>query len=210
MRFLKWMGYRTLTVQDLLAAVRLQKKFPKRSVVLTFDDGYEDNYTHALPILKKFSFTAVVFLVTDHIGKKNVWDSGTIPLLNEKQIQEMQNHGIDFGSHTANHADMTQEKIETIKKELEKSRQAVESLTGRQDIAFCYPYSRLSAESKELVRQAGYVCAFSGDSGPIQQAEDIFDLMRVQVFPSTSLFKFWKKIQPWYPRWQRWQRQFKV
>ena len=206
---LKFLGYRAITVQELTAYLEERKNPPGKTALITFDDGYQDNYLHAFPILKEFAFSAAVFIVTNYIGKKNVWDSGSIALLNESQIDEMQSSGIVFGSHTANHVDLSKAGANTIKQELEISRKKIEELTSRLDIPFCYPYSRFSEESKNLVKESGYVCAFGGDGGSLVQSEDLFNLMRVQVFPSTSLFGFWKKLQPWYPAWMAWQKRAK-
>lgn len=198
---LKFLGYRPISVQDLVAFLQARKNLDGKPVILTFDDGYEDNYIYAFPILKKFSFSATIFLVTDLIGKKNLWDSGTAALLNESQIEEMHLAGIGFGSHTAAHIDLSRKKLAEIKEELSRSKRKIEALTSRLDTPFCYPYSRLHPSVKTLLRECGYACAFAGDTGPCNQAEDLFELMRLQIFPSNSLFDFWRKIQPWYPRW---------
>ena len=108
MSLLKLLGYLPLSVQALLASLQGRRNLGRRPVLLTFDDGYADNYVYAFPILKKFSFTAVIFLVTDFLGKKNVWDSGSVSLLNEGQVEEMHMNGISFGSHTATHIDLNQ------------------------------------------------------------------------------------------------------
>ena len=209
MGLLKALGYHTLSAQDLCAVLQGRKNPPRKAVVLTFDDGYRDNHRNAYPILKKHGFTATVFLVTDRIGGKNTWDSGSQDLLSPQEIEEMHLGGIGFGSHTAGHINMTLAPADKIAEELERSRRRLKELTSRLDIPFCYPYARLTPEAKALVRDSGYLCAFSGDSGPDDQAQDLFEIMRIQVFPSTSLFGFWKKIQPWYPRWIRYQRKRK-
>ena len=210
MLWLKILGYSALSVQTLVHYLRLQKNVPSRSVVITFDDGYGDNYTYAFPILKKFGFAANIFLVTDLIGKTNVWDGENVPLLTEDQIKEMRDAGIVFGSHTATHLDTTQSAPPRILEELERSKKKIEDLTWRKDVPFCYPYSRLSPEIKRRVREAGYLCGLAVDSGPLDQSQDLFELRRVQVFPSTSLFGFWKKLQSWYPRWMEFQRKLKT
>lgn len=210
MRLLKFFGYTPITVQHLVACLRHQKNPPSKPIVLTFDDGYEDNYKYAFPILKKFNFTAVIFLVTDQINGKNVWDSGQQKLLNNVQIEEMVDAGIQLGSHTSSHLDLSKTTDAVlIQNELHQSKEVIFQLTQRLDISFCYPYSRLSSVSKQRVKENGYLCAFAGDSGSDQQESDLFELKRIQVFPSTSLFGFWKKIQPWYPQWMAFQKRVK-
>ena len=211
MRLLQGLGYRTITSQDLVAYSEARKNLPKKSVLLTFDDGYEDNYTYAFPILKRFSFKATIFLVTDHIGKKNVWDSGSVPMLKKEQIEEMHFRGIIFGSHTQTHLDLSRGNLEQLKAELQNSKKYLEELTRRLDTSFCYPYARLNPLAKSLVKESGYLCAFAGDGAAdsVNGELDLFEIKRIQVFPSTSLFGFWKKIQPWYPRWLKIQQRLK-
>ena len=210
MRCLKDLGFTALSVQTFVHYLRLQKNIPSRSVVITFDDGYQDNFTYAVPILKQFGFTANIFLVTDRIGKTNAWDEENIPLLTEDQIKEMRDQGMVFGSHTASHMDMTKAEASRMREELERSRKKIEDLTWRRDIPFCYPYSRFNQDTKRRVREAGYLCGLAMDAGPWDQTQDLFEMSRVQVFPSTSLFGFWKKIQSWYPRWAEFQKRLKA
>ena len=210
LRLLKTLGYRSVSIHDLIAYLKAQKNIPPKSVVFTFDDGYKDNYVHAFPLLKKYGFTATVFLVTDRIGGTNTWDSGTAPLLNEAEIEEMQMAGITFGSHTATHIDMSKTGKDEIAEELLSSRKKLESLTSRLDVPFCYPYSRINEGVKRQVREAGYLCGIAVNSGPADdQSLDFYEMMRVQVFSSTSLPGFWKKLQPWYPRWLKFQQKLR-
>lgn len=207
MFLLKILGYRTISLQDLVSYYQDRKNIHSRSVVLTFDDGYEDNYFYAFPVLRKLKFRATIFLVTDLIGKKNSWDSGKVPLLKESQIEEMHSAGIDFGSHTATHLDLTQTNGNLIKEELLRSKEKLISLTRRLEVSFCYPYARTNETAKKLVEEAGYFCALAGSEGIGEGAEELFSMHRIQIFPSNNLFDFWRKLQSWYPYWMKVQQQ---
>ncbi|MBI2118314.1 MAG: polysaccharide deacetylase family protein [Elusimicrobia bacterium] len=209
MLLLKIFGYKPITVQNLTEILEDRKLPPHKAVCITFDDGYKDNYLYAFSILKRFSYPAVIFLVTERIGLKNSWDSGSLSLLNFNEIEEMSFKGIQFGSHTASHLDLSQADEALIKKELEISKKKIEEITSRLDIPFCYPYSRLNPLAKQLVKEAGFICGFAGDEAPVEQKQDLFQLMRIQIFPSTSIFGFWKKLQPWYPKWMQFQKKLK-
>jgi len=209
MRLLKFLGYKPQSLQNVVAYLQIQKNLPSKSVVITFDDGYRDNLIHALPVLKEFGFSATIFLVTGLIGKTNAWDGEEIPLMNEDEIRRVMEAGIGLGSHTAHHVNLTQTVGEGARTELAESREKLEELTWRKDIPFCYPYGRLNEKVKILVKETGYSCGIATDSGPLEQSRDLFEMRRIQVFPSTTLFGFWKKIQPWYPRWAQYQRDFK-
>ncbi len=181
MRLLKWLGYRTLTPQDLVAYSESRKNLPKKSVLLTFDDGYEDNYTYAFPILKKLAFKATIFLVTNQINGKNVWDSGALSMLKENQIEEMHLGGIIFGSHTETHCDLSRGNLEQLKIELVNSKKKLEEITHRFDLSFCYPYARLNPLAKQIVKENGYLCAFAGDSGSSNGNLDLFEIPKIPL-----------------------------
>ncbi len=206
---LKSLGYSALSLQRAAAYWQGRRGIVSKPVIITFDDGYEDNYLYAFPLLKKASFTATLFLVTGALQKTNRWDCGTTLMLKEEQVEEMAASGICFGSHTVSHIDMSVALPIVMERELRQSKEKLEMLTLRTDIPFCYPYSRLNADAKTCVQDAGYFCALSGDGTLGQKELDLFELGRVQVFPSTSLFGFWKKIQPWYPKWMEMQKKWK-
>ena len=206
MGLLKLLGYTTVSVQNAAAAMERRKNLPARSVAVTFDDGYEDNYTYAFPILKKMGFMATVFLITDFIGKTNAWDSGKVRLLNEGQIREMHRNGIVFGSHTVSHLDMSKASAEQMKDELMRSKQVVDGLTSRVDTVFCYPYTRLNAQAKLLSRERLFLRGFRRPAESAGQ-NDILKSPRAG-FSSTSLFGFWKKTIS-YPAWMRMVKEFK-
>jgi peptidoglycan/xylan/chitin deacetylase (PgdA/CDA1 family)/glycosyltransferase involved in cell wall biosynthesis len=188
-------NYTPISFEDLSMINRFDKD--KKYVILTFDDGYEDNYTLLFPMLKKFNFKAVIFMVT---GKKeNTWDyldeGRTFPLLERSQILEMNKYGIEFGAHTMNHVDLTKVEVSEAKQEIEGSKQTLEQLLGKEVTAFAYPYGSVNETIKELVKKAGFKYGISTVVGPLAIHEDIFNIRRIIAHPDTNLSRFARKVK---------------
>lgn len=137
---------------------------PERSFAITFDDGYSDNYVLAWPILRRYGFTATIFLVTDCIGGSNEFDHArglnAVRMLTRSQIREMHVAGIDFGSHTCSHpADLTSLQGPSLEHELLDSRLELESLLDAQCLDFSYPHGKMNAAVEDAVERAGYALA---------------------------------------------------
>ena len=195
-------GFTTITLRDYEAYLMGARALPRRPIILTFDDGYADNHANALPLLRRHGMSAVVFLIGDRNVTANLWDAAEgepqVPLLAGDQIREMQDQGIEFGSHTLSHARLTDLDPGRLAAELEGSRRAVEQRTGRPVLSICYPYGAVSAAVKEAAERAGYAFGVASDSGPSRIGEDLFEIRRVQVFPRTDLWGFWRKTSGWY------------
>ena len=188
-------NYTPITFEDLSMINRFDKD--KKYVILTFDDGYEDNYTLLFPMLKKFNFKAVIFMVT---GKKeNTWDyldeGRTFPLLERAQILEMNKYGIEFGAHTMNHVDLTKVEVAEAKQEIEGSREMLENILGKKVSAFAYPYGSVNETVKELVKKAGFKYGIATVVGPLAIHEDIFNIRRIIAHPDTNLSRFARKVK---------------
>ena len=200
MKAMARLGYRTVSLSDL----REQgPELPGRSFCITFDDGYENYLTHALPELKRHGFAATVFLVTDLIGKDNRWDasSGDVSerLLSSDQVAECQAQGTEFGSHTLSHADLDACSPEEAWRQIAESKAAVEELTGKPAESFCYPYGRFGPETRDMVRRAGYAVACSVRKGLATQATDRYALPRINVRRDTSVpVLLWKLLRGTY------------
>lgn len=200
LRALKDSGFTAMTFSDYAAFARGERMLPERPVILTFDDGYEDNYTLAFPLLQRYSMSAVIYLVADWKKRTNFWDHDQpqAPLLKPTQIREMARAGIEFGSHSLSHPRLPSLPKAKARKEISASKARIEDLLGTEALCFAYPYAMVSEQAKELVAEAGYRYAVAGDNGPRVFYQDLFQIRRVQVFPWTGAFGFWKKTQPWY------------
>lgn len=154
-------GFTPVKLSALEEAARTAARTPKKPVLLTFDDGYEDNYTALFPILKRRQIPALIFLVTENIGKKPGY-------LTWEQVKEMQESTlVEFGSHTATHARLRGLDNDAIRQELVKSKQVLEECLGVPCKAFCYPYGSggFDKRVRPLVFEAGYQFDFSTKPG---------------------------------------------
>jgi len=141
-----------------------------RLVILTFDDGLHDNYTEALPILQKHNVPAVVYPVMNDLGKRAVtWseakDQTPADLLSENEIREMQQHGIEFGSHLLEHTHLTKHSEESRRRQLEDSKIALQKIVSKETLSVAYPYGDIDDAGAELAAAVGYRFGLTTDEG---------------------------------------------
>ena len=200
MKYLKNKGYETVTFEDLLKN-KYKQRFDKdkKWIMLTFDDGYKDNYENAFPILKKYQFKGIIY-VLDGI-EYNKWDVDNpgnpekrFTLMNQEELLEMQNYGIEFGGHTSTHPRLADLSIENVKSEIINSKSNIEKIIGRELLSFAYPYGSLNEEVKRIPQEAGYKFAVATDSGSIVFSDDLFEIRRIGIFPTNNLFNFKRKV----------------
>ena len=205
MGYLKKKKFTTLTFSEYLTLTEDQKKNGKY-IILTFDDGYEDNYRVAFPILRKYGFKSTIFLVADK--QTNEWDKAQssepeVRLLSKEEILEMKKHGIEFGSHTLTHLDLTKTPLEAAKKEIFESKKKIEEVVQDEVMTFAYPYGKLNQKLKEIVKEAGYKFGIATDSGSGALDEDWFEIRRIILFPKTAKRSFKRKVSGHYNFWKR-------
>ena len=158
--FLKQNGYTPIREEDLLHAYQAGKSSVQKPVLLTFDDGHEDNYTALFPLLKKYQVPALIFLITERIG--------TPGYLTWQQVQEMYQSGlIRFGSHTCSHRRLRSLPDEEIWQEVVRSKQCLEEKLGHTIYSFCYPFGAggFDKRVRPQVLKAGYLFDFSTKKG---------------------------------------------
>lgn len=131
MRFLKGHGYHTISLDDYVDCLNRQLEPPEKIFVITFDDGFKNNYTEALPVLRGCGFTCTIFVATDFVGKRCPWERDSsivgLPMLSWTEIREMRDLGIDFGSHGCSHAHLIQLSKKEISRELLLSKSIMDA-----------------------------------------------------------------------------------
>jgi peptidoglycan/xylan/chitin deacetylase (PgdA/CDA1 family) len=210
LKSLKARGFTGITFADYdkyRTGVLPANKLPKKPIILTFDDGYEDNYRNAFPLLKKYGFKAVIYALGDNAITYNTWD---VPngeprqaLMDNVMRLEMQQWGIEFGSHTLSHADLTAVSKEQAEEEIRQSKLNLEKDLGQAVISFANPYGNTNEAIKTLIQQAGYKYAVATDTGPLHLEDDLFQIFRVAIFPNDVGARFKKKTSGWYRRYVR-------
>lgn len=162
MHYLYQNGYKTINSKELFNS---QLSTPNSQLLITFDDGYENIYTYAYPLLRKYGFNAIIFIIAGYIGKENLWDVNVgfkkFRHLNWEQIKEMQRAGFVFGSHTVTHPDLTKIPVNKAKEEIENSKKIIEDKLGEKVDYLSYPFGRYNNTIKKLAKDAGYSASFT-------------------------------------------------
>lgn len=195
MWLLKLMGYRGLSMRDLEPYLKGEKQ--GKVTGITFDDGYQNNLHNALPALKRYGFTATIYAVSGMMGGTNLWDQGLVaekPLMTLSDWHAWIDSGMDVGSHTRTHADLSVLDASQATKEIQDSRRELEQNLGCEVRHFCYPYGRYSAEHARMATQAGYLTATTTRRGRVHAGDDLMQLRRVLVAHSTSMLQLALKL----------------
>jgi peptidoglycan/xylan/chitin deacetylase (PgdA/CDA1 family) len=201
MAWLATSGYQVLPLAAILGDPALGRPCPgSRTVAITFDDGYLDTCTVALPILERHGFNATVFLVTGSMGKTAHWRPGPLgqaPLLTWSQARALAaGNGLDFGSHTVNHIDLAHTDEATARDELGTSRRQLEDKLGYPALMLSYPHSRYTRVTRDLACEAGYGLACSCPTAYVGQAgRDLWAWERITILADDTVASFAAKVR---------------
>lgn len=187
MDYLKKHGYYTLSLDELYDYFNNQRPIPEKSVVLTFDDGYKDNYTNLYPILKKYGFKGTVFVITGAIDKE-------ADFLTSKQIKEMDANCLDIQSHTFAHDNLSKLSYEKQVKTLKDSRIFLEKKLNKKVKYIAYPFGKFNQETQRAAKDAGYSMAFTTLGKWSDKSDGILKLNRVYINGSFDIDTFAERV----------------
>ncbi len=192
MALMRFLGYRGLSMGDLMPYLLGEKQ--GRVFGITFDDGYENNLRHALPVLQRHSFTATCYAVGEALGKTNAWDAdlgiAQVALMDAAQLKQWHAGGQEVGSHSQNHLRLTALAPQAMRAQIVESRDGLSAVLNEPSGVrhFCYPYGDFDPAVVEVVRGAGYLTATTTVRGRFDthQPGDLMLIPRVLVSRSTT------------------------
>ncbi len=187
--YLQQKGYTTLTLQEFMRAKHGKLTMPDKPIVLTFDDGYANIYTEMLPILEAHGMKAVVYVISNELGK-----DGYLTL---EQVKDLQLRGVEIGSHTADHLALVGLEGEFLLNQVRNSKIYLE-WSGLDTIySFSYPNGAYNSELAELVKREGYLTAVTGDVGLNTMESNPYTLKRVHIRqPTFGITEFkWRLLK---------------
>jgi len=182
--------WKPVPLLDLVIRLEEGQPFDRREVAVTFDDGTEDNFTHAYPVLKQHRVPATIFLITENIGQPG--------FLSKTQIAEMADQGTTFGSHTLHHAYLPKLPMDCVREELVESRRKLQGMGLAADL-MSYPAGGFSQEIAHAVQEAGYRAACTTNRGLQRFPVDRWALRRNTMHANaTTPFGLWLRCCGWY------------
>ncbi|MFA6227914.1 MAG: polysaccharide deacetylase family protein [Patescibacteria group bacterium] len=184
-------NYNVVTLNNLIKLLKTGT-IPSKTVVLTFDDGYKDNYVNVYPILKKYNFSATIFLATGLIGQKIPNSSGeALAALSWKEIKEMNQGGlIDFQPHTVQHQKNYLNNETNIASEVSNSKREIEEGLLKTCQLFAYPSGKYNDSIIKVLKNLGFIAALTVSRGVVKSYDDLFRLKRNSIDSRISLNMF--------------------
>jgi peptidoglycan/xylan/chitin deacetylase (PgdA/CDA1 family) len=179
MEYVRGNGYKTLHLDQVLDT---NTQIPEKSVVITFDDGWADNYVNAFPVLKDYGLTATIFVVTGFIGQTNYMDWN--------QLREMSDAGISIQSHTTSHKPLTQLSVAEIEYELQTSKKTIEDALGKQANFLSVPHGVFDNKVLKMAEDAGYQTVLTSEPGYSHEYKNLPAMKRINISGNFSIEVF--------------------
>ncbi len=181
MNWLKMNNYQVITYADFNIAMINKKLLPPKSVVISFDDGDVDQYSAALPILKKYNYSAIFFITTNYIGHKQWMDW--------KMLKELVVNKMEIGGHTKSHPNLAKLSSESQKRELVNSKAVLEKNLNIKIDYFAFPGGAYSSTTVRLLKESGYMSAVTTRHGVKHEfGENLFLVSRIHIDDDLASF----------------------
>lgn len=196
MRYLKDKKYNIIKLAELAEKLKKEEEIRPKTVVITFDDAYQDNYSIAFPILKRYSLPATIFAPTAYIGKEMLNSEGkSISVMNWPEAREMEESGlIDFASHSHTHPLMNQIAFEEFVNEVKTSENLLNQNLKRPVKIFSFPKGKYKPEQAGYLKKQGYLGAVTVKEGLVGSNDDPFTLKRSFIFSKGGFSQFKGKL----------------
>jgi peptidoglycan/xylan/chitin deacetylase (PgdA/CDA1 family) len=175
-------GWHTITGVQLGVDLATGVRPPPRTFVITFDDGYDDGYIYALPVLQAHGFVATYYVIAGRIGNK----PGPLQALTPAHVRALAAAGMEIADHTYNHVDLAVASPSVIAHQVGAAAAKIEQLVGVAPSTFAYPYGARGPSAIAAVQAAGFEIAFTTAEGALESWPTRFESPRVRVAPSTS------------------------
>lgn len=173
LKYIHDQGYITLTITQLKDYILNSSPVPEKSILITFDDGYMDNYYSAFPILKEFNMTATIFCIASELDGSYY--------LSKEAIKEMSDYGIDIESHTVTHPHLNTLDYNKQLEELIQSKKTLEGITGKKITSIAYPFGDFNDNSIKASKEAGYTLGFTTKLGLSDRNDNPLTLDRIYI-----------------------------
>lgn len=187
MKYLKDNGYTTLTLDELYDFLVNSKPVPDKSIVITLDDGYVDNYTNAYPVLKEFGFKATIFVITCTVDTDSSY-------LTSGELKELEANGIQIEGHTVKHDELNKLPYSAQLKTLTDSKKFLDNLLNKDVKYMAYPFGNYNADTIKAAKEAGYKMIFTTMAGWANKKDGIMTLNRVYISSLASMDEFKYRI----------------
>jgi len=182
MKYLDENGYRVISFAQLVNFLEYRQALPKKAVIISIDDGYRSAYDIGYPIMKKYGFTATLFVYTNFVGScRNA--------ITWNQLARMKANGFEIGSHSVSHSDLTKRKVgedtrvylARVESELRVSKEIIDKKIGQKTILLSFPYGRANKNVLEISERLGYRAAVTVKKGSNPFFSDPLTLKRTQI-----------------------------
>jgi len=190
MAYLADNGFETVDLYDLSLAITGKRDLPEKPIIITFDDGYRDNFENAFPILQEFGLSATFFILTQPI------DNGNETYLSWEMVEEMADAGMRIEPHSKTHADLSSREREYVVYEILGSQETIAAHTGQSPRFFCYPGGRYDETTIEVVSDLDFWGAVTTAGGDWHGYDDRYEWSRLRMRNTTTLAEFADLVDP--------------